>query len=132
MGLGATHLDHVSVIITDVARSRAFYGGVLGLTEIAPPAAFDFVALWYRLDGQSLHLLQKPTAEPVGSRHFCLHVPDIHAARTHLANLGIAIDETVTIPGCERFFIRDPDGNRIEILHWSRPYDPLADGRYAA
>jgi catechol 2,3-dioxygenase-like lactoylglutathione lyase family enzyme len=130
MGIGATHLDHVSVIVTDVARARAFYGGVLGLTEIAPPATFDFVAIWYRLNGQTLHLLQKPTADPIGSRHFCLHVPDIAAARQYLVNLGIAIDETVAIPGCDRFFIRDPDGNRIEVLSWEQEYDPAMDGRY--
>src|SRR5262249_35428723 len=38
-----THLDHCSVIITDLARARAFYSGVLGLKEIAKPRTFDFV-----------------------------------------------------------------------------------------
>src|SRR5437870_5497783 len=33
-GIRFTHIDHCSVIVTDVARSRAFYGGVLGLKEI--------------------------------------------------------------------------------------------------
>ena len=28
--------------------------------------------------------------------------------------------------GVDRFFIRDPDGNRIEMLHWHKPYDPAA------
>ncbi len=33
--LPVTHIDHCSVIITDVGRARRFYGGQLGLTEIA-------------------------------------------------------------------------------------------------
>ncbi len=40
------------------------------------------------------------------------------------------MDETVKIPSAERFFIRDPDGNRIEVLQWERRYDPEVDGRY--
>ena len=37
-GIRFTHIDHCSVIVTDVARSRDFYGRVLGLKEIALPA----------------------------------------------------------------------------------------------
>lgn len=128
-----THIDHVSVIVTDVARSRAFYRDVLGLAEIAPPREFDFVALWFDLgSGQTLHLLQKPTADTVSPRHFCLHVEDIAAAREHCRRLGIPVEETVKIAAADRFFVRDPDGNRIELLHWNRPYQPVTDGRFSA
>jgi catechol 2,3-dioxygenase-like lactoylglutathione lyase family enzyme len=126
-----THLDHVSLIVTDVSRSREFYGGILGLKEIAPPASFTFVAVWYDLGGQSLHLLQKTAADSISARHPCFHVADIAAARAHVLAHGLAIEETVTIPGCDRFFVRDPDGNRIEILNWQRPYDSGRDGRFA-
>ena len=34
MSLEVTYLDHVSVVITDVERSRRFYGELLGLREI--------------------------------------------------------------------------------------------------
>lgn len=126
-----THLDHVSLIITDVAKARAFYGGILGLKEIAPPAVFDFVAVWYDLGGQYLHLLQKPVADSISARHPCFHVTDIAAAREHCSSHGLTIEETVIIPGGDRFFIRDPNGNRIEILKWQRPYDPERDGRFS-
>jgi catechol 2,3-dioxygenase-like lactoylglutathione lyase family enzyme len=130
MALPVTHIDHCSVIVTDVAASRRFYGEQLGLREIPAPRAFDFVALWYDLGGTYLHLLLKPERDTVSPRHFCLHVADIAAARAHVAGQGIRIDETVKIPGAERFFIRDPDGNRIEILQWESRYDPERDGRY--
>jgi len=125
--LSVTGLDHASVIITDVERSRAFYRDVLGLREVPPPHTFDFVVLWFELgDGRYVHLLLKPQPDTISGRHFALHVADAVAARDHFRRLGVPTDETVRIPNADRFFIRDPDGNRIEIIHWFRPYDPAA------
>ncbi len=130
MPLTVTHIDHCSVIVTDVAAARRFYGEQLGLREIPAPKEFDFVAVWYDLGGTYLHLLQKPARDTVSPRHFCLHVADIAAARDHVTAQGLALDETVKIAAADRFFVRDPDGNRIEILQWVRKYDPAADGKY--
>src|SRR5262245_41191299 len=128
-----THLDHCSVLITDVPRSRHFYRDVLGLNEIGAPRTFDFVALWFELGGgQTLHLLLKPKPDSISPRHFALHVADAQKAREHFRAKGVAIEETVEIPHCDRFFIRDPDGNRIELIHWLKPFDPERDGRFSA
>ena len=62
-GPGVTQIDHVSVLITDVERSRRFYGELLGLREIAKPKTFDFVVLWFDLGNQQLHLLLKKDVE---------------------------------------------------------------------
>ena len=126
-----THIDHCSIIVTNVARSRDFYGRVLGLKEIAAPKEFDFVAIWYDLGGTFIHLLQKPLADAISPRHFCLQTPDAKAARVYFANLGVPIDETVKIAAADRFFVRDPDGNRIEVLQWERPYESEKDGKLA-
>ena len=126
-----THIDHCSIIVTNVARSRDFYGRVLGLKEIAAPKEFDFVAIWYDLGGTFIHLLQKPQADTISPRHFCLHTPDAIAARVYFAGLGVPMDETVKIAAADRFFVCDPDGNRIEVLQWERPYDPETDGKLA-
>jgi catechol 2,3-dioxygenase-like lactoylglutathione lyase family enzyme len=126
-----THIDHCSIIVTNVEKSRDFYGRVLGLREIAAPKEFDFVAIWYDLGGTYLHLLLKPSPDTISPRHFCLHTPDIAAARRHFESLGVPMDETVKIAAADRFFVRDPDGNRIEVLNWSRPFNPDTDGRMA-
>ncbi|MCI0702804.1 MAG: VOC family protein [Planctomycetia bacterium] len=128
-GLRFTHLDHCSVIITDLAKARAFYVGVLGLKEIAKPRTFDFVALWFELpDGQTLHLLQKPQPDTRSPRHFALRVTDVKSAREHFRDHGIDIQETGPIPHCDRFFVHDPDGNRIEVIQWLEPYNPTISG----
>jgi glyoxylase I family protein len=126
--LRITQIDHVSVVITDIERSRRFYRDLLGLPEIAKPRTFDFVVLWFDLGHQQLHLLHKEEADSRSPRHFALRVADVPAARRHFQRHGIALQETTPIPGADRFFIFDPDGNRIEIIQWLQPYDPAASG----
>jgi catechol 2,3-dioxygenase-like lactoylglutathione lyase family enzyme len=119
-------IDHVSVIITEIERSRRFYRDLLGLKEIPKPRTFDFVALWFELGPTQLHLLQKPQADTISPRHFALRVADVAAARRHLTERGVPFEETTKIPGADRVFVRDPDGNRIEIIQWQEPYGPHA------
>src|SRR5207245_8964595 len=78
-----SHLDHCSVIITDVERSRRFYRDVLGLKEINKPRTFDFIVLWFQLGDQQVHLLLKEKADSISPRHFALRVRDVAAARTY-------------------------------------------------
>ena len=127
-GLPVAQIDHVSVIITDVAQSRHFYRDVLGLNEIAKPRTFDFVALWFQLGSTQLHLLLKPQADTRSPRHFALRVRDVAAARTYLRERHVPFEETTKIPGADRVFVYDPDGNRIEIIQWLEPYDPSVSG----
>ena len=35
---------------------------------------------------------------------------------------GIDTEETILIPGADRFFVRDPDHNLIEIIEWKEEY----------
>jgi len=127
--LQLTQIDHVSVIITNVERSRQFYRDLLGLREIAKPKTFDFVVLWFDLgSGQTLHLLRKDAPDSISPRHFCLRVTDARAARAYFRERDITMQETTPIPGADRFFIFDPDGNRIELMQWLEPYDPGASG----
>jgi len=129
MSVGITAIDHVSVLITDLVKARHFYRDILGLPEIPKPRPFDFVALWFDLgNGQTLHLLQKPQADTRSPRHFALRVPDANAAREHFRGHGIAMQETGPIPHCDRFFVSDPDGNRIELICWLEPYNPAESG----
>ena len=126
-----TQLDHVSVLVTDIERSRRYYGDLLGLAEIAKPRTFDFKVLWFDLGNQHLHLLVKEKPDALSPRHFALRVKDAEVARTYLRAQGIALEETTVIPGADRFFIYDPDGNRIEIVQWLEPYNPASSGAKA-
>jgi glyoxylase I family protein len=126
--LEATQIDHVSVIISDLDRSRRFYRDVIGLKEIAKPRTFDFRVLWFDLGNQHLHLLLKDRPDTLSPRHFALRVTNAVRARAYLREHGIEPQETTPIPAADRFFIADPDGNRIEIIQWLEPYDPAVSG----
>jgi catechol 2,3-dioxygenase-like lactoylglutathione lyase family enzyme len=124
--LAVQQIDHVSVLITNVERSRRFYRDLLGLKEIPKPRTFDFVALWFELGSTQLHLLKKDQADSISPRHFALRVADVAGVRRELTERGVPFDETTKIPGADRVFVRDPDGNRIEIIQWEQPYGPHA------
>ena len=128
-GPSVVHLDHCSVLITDVERSRRFYRDILGLREINKPRTFDFVVLWFDLGDQHLHLLLKDMPDTISPRHVALRVTNAREAREHFRRHGIATLETTPIPGADRFFIADPDGNRIEIIQWQRPYSSEENAR---
>jgi catechol 2,3-dioxygenase-like lactoylglutathione lyase family enzyme len=115
--LTVERLDHVSIIVTDVDRARAFYAGVLGLTEIPRPESFDFPGAWFQVGPEVIHLLGAPAPDVKGRRHFCLYVSDIQAAARYLEARGMAVrwDTKYKIDGIDRFFTEDPDGNRVEI-----------------
>src|SRR3954466_3592815 len=89
-----TQLDHCSVIITNLERSRRFYRDLLGLKEIAKPRTFDFVVLWFQLGDTQLHLLRKDQPDTISPRHFALRVPDARAARRYFQEHGVATEET--------------------------------------
>jgi catechol 2,3-dioxygenase-like lactoylglutathione lyase family enzyme len=115
--LTVLRLDHVSIIVTDVDRARAFYAGVLGLKEIPRPKSFDFPGAWFQVGPEVIHLLGQATSDPRGRRHFCLYVSDVHSAARYLESRGLPVrwDTKYKIQGIDRFFTEDPDGNRVEI-----------------
>jgi len=116
-----TGIHHHSVPVQDMERAVAFYRDVLGLTEIAIPPTFPPAGLhvrWFQIGTQQIHLLPVKEREPPSPRHIALAVDDAPAARTFLKGQGISVEEAAPIPGADRFFIADPDGNRIELIEW--------------
>jgi glyoxylase I family protein len=116
-GINADRIDHVAIIVTDVSRAKDFYARVLGLTEVPRPASFDFPGAWYQMGATCLHLLGKPALDSESPRHFCIWVPDLKAAAAHLESVSQPVrwEAKYKIIGIDRFFLYDPDGNRIEI-----------------
>ena len=113
----ARQIEHVAIIVTDLDRSMSFYGEVLGLREVPRPQTFDFPGAWYQIGQTYLHLLGKPEPDNASQRHFCLWVADLRSAAQHLQSRGQTIQWHTKhkIPNVDRFFVYDPDGNRIEV-----------------
>jgi catechol 2,3-dioxygenase-like lactoylglutathione lyase family enzyme len=125
-----TSLHHVSLAVTDLERSRAFYREVLGLEEIERPP-FDFPGAWFRVGDRQLHLIvhARPTLRSGGidSRdvHVALRVRSYAATVAALRTHGYtpdAADERRRLrehprgkAGFPQIFLLDPDRHVIEL-----------------
>jgi catechol 2,3-dioxygenase-like lactoylglutathione lyase family enzyme len=118
-----TGIHHSSIVVTDMARARQFYGELLGLREVERPANFSTPVVWFEVGDEHIHLIPSDQRDTRSPRHFALHVDNARAAREHLRSHGVAIQETVPIPGADRFFIEDPDGNTVELIQWERRWE---------
>ena len=119
-------LSHVSVTVTDVAKARDFYTGVLGFQEIPRPA-FDFPGIWYSLGGDlQLHIILNDQLvraaaerETIVARypHFALWTDDADATARRIEEGGLPCRHVISGPtGLRQLFVKDPDGNMIEFL----------------
>ena len=72
-------------------------------------------------DASDKNLLMDVSEKHTGFTHIALEITDRQEVKQHLESVDISITETVELPdGTVFFFIRDPDGNVIE-LHQPKP-----------
>jgi glyoxylase I family protein len=117
-----TALLHASMLVSDLARARAFYEGVLGLVPMSSRPDLGFDGVWYEIGPQQIHLLVLPNPDPVGGRpahggrdrHIALAVASLEAIMQDLDAAGIAY--TLSRSGRPALFCRDPDGNAVELI----------------
>jgi catechol 2,3-dioxygenase-like lactoylglutathione lyase family enzyme len=112
-------LSHVNVTVPASAEASAknFYGTVLGLRELPKPPGTRPIGAWYELGDVQLHLsVEENATNAASNRHVCYVVADIAAAERHLRDADVSIiSDPRPIPGVNRFYVRDPGGNSIEI-----------------
>ena len=114
-------LNHVAIEVKDMNDALDFYLGALGLTELPTPASVKESGFrWIDLrNGQALHLVENKDASPPGTAHFAIAVEDVEGWRTYLTERGVEIlAPKVNVYNAERFFFKDPFGNRIEFVKW--------------
>jgi catechol 2,3-dioxygenase-like lactoylglutathione lyase family enzyme len=127
-----TAFHHYQVTVTDLDRSREFYGGFLGLPELKRPD-FDFPGAWFELaNGQELHIVRVP--EPlwraprmmeIYETHIALRVASFQAALDKLHAAGFREDHPDDHPlkivikphpptGYPQVYFFDPDRHLLE------------------
>ncbi len=122
LGGGATvqRLHHAAIVVpTDrLDEARRFYGDVLGLSEAdRPDAELDSPGAWYSLGETELHIQCRDNA-PVdeSDRHPAFIIGDVESLKDRLRKQGADVIDAPTLMGRERFFSRDPFGNRLEFM----------------
>jgi glyoxylase I family protein len=115
-------IDHASLIISDLEKSRVFYHDVLGMQidENRPDLGFD--GLWLKIGTQQVHLLLLDNPDPVTGRpehggrdrHIAFTVNDFEQLVERLEQANISF--TRSRSGRQAIFCRDPDGNALEFI----------------
>ncbi len=118
---------HMSFPVRDLARSRAFYEGVLGLAAIHRPA-LGIPGMWYRAGACEIHLIETPPGVDLGvpaptltplARHAAFAVKDYEATLKHLREHLAEV--LATSPQRGQIWVRDPDGHVLEFIVPSEP-----------
>ena len=136
------HIGHVHLKVADLTRAIGFYHGVLGFeitqrwgTDAAFLAANGYhhhigLNTWQSLGGSP------PPRNSTGLYHLAILYPTraalAHALR-QLMQAGIQLDGSADHGVSEALYLRDPDGNGVE-LYWDRPereWPRDADGNIA-
>lgn len=113
-------LHHAQITIPKGAEeaAREFYIGLLGLTEVEKPASLKGRGgFWLAVGDQQVHVGTEDGVDRLATKaHLAYQVDDAAAWEDLLRHHGIAIAESVPIPGFVRFECRDPFGNRMEFI----------------
>ena len=124
-------IGHVHLKVADLERAIAFYNGVLGFditTRMGAQAAFLSAGGYHHhigLNTWESRNGQPPAPGTTGLYHVAIRYPDRAALGQALRRL---VDAQVPLEGAsdhgvsEALYLRDPDGNGIE-LYWDRPRD---------
>ena len=100
-------------------EARRFYGELLGMTELEKPAVLRARGgLWMQAGDRQLHIgVESPGVERTATRaHVAYQVVRLDAIRARLERAGVQILDGEPILGLRRFELRDPFGNRVELL----------------
>jgi catechol 2,3-dioxygenase-like lactoylglutathione lyase family enzyme len=115
-------IDHVQITVPRERESDAlfFYREVLALEERPKPEPLRKKGgAWFVVGAMELHVSIDGTSveeHQASKRHFGLLVCGLDAWRARLEAAGYAVlEDREPIEGIERFFVRDPGGNRVEI-----------------
>jgi catechol 2,3-dioxygenase-like lactoylglutathione lyase family enzyme len=116
-------IHHVTFISSDLARSRGFYEGLLGLKADPKRPLMSFDGVWYDVaPNQQIHLMLLPNPDagverPLHGgrdRHVAFMVEDVKTLAAHLLSAGVAF--TLSQSGRSALFCRDPDDNALEFV----------------
>ena len=116
MPIQVKELAFVFYPVTDVARARKFYEGLLGL-KVGMQVEFGPGQWWieYDIAGQALAI---SNAMPSGgaASSLALEVASLDDSLAAVKTAGATIaNDVMEFPPCRMFIVKDPDGNQITL-----------------
>lgn len=126
-------LQHCSLVVDDLEKSKTFYRDFLGMEEIPRSPTFTFDGAWLSSEGTEIHMIQaKDTTATAGlpnpgkgeqaglATHFAFEVDDLAAMRQRAEDMGITIvgGPLPRGDGVHQMYLHDPDRYLIELFQW--------------
>lgn len=115
-------IDHVQLAMPAgrEPEARTFYGGLLGLREAEkPPVLAQRGGVWFEGGSARLHLGVEADFRPATKAHPALLVVGLAELLERCRTAGVAVETDDLLPGYKRAYVRDPFGNRLELLQHS-------------
>jgi predicted enzyme related to lactoylglutathione lyase len=95
---------------------RAFYAGVLGMTELEKPERLRARGgAWFRAGAAEVHVGIEDGFAPAHKAHPGIAVSDVDEVARAVRAAGGPVTWDDAIPGLRRFHTSDPVGNRLEF-----------------
>ena len=130
-------LNHVNIVVRNVANSKHFYCDLLGMKDLPRPADLTIAGAWLRSGSAEIHLIQEnfathapgdlsstleltPEVDLGSSRHFSLVINDTDELLKRLQenNIPIAFGPIKRFNGIVQTYCFDPDGHLIEFTQF--------------
>jgi catechol 2,3-dioxygenase len=124
-----TRIGHVHLKVADLERAIAFYHGVLGFEvtqRMGNSAAFLSAGGYHHhigLNTWESYGGPAPATGTTGLYHLAIVYPtrgELGDALRRLLKAGVALDGAADHGVSEALYLRDPDGNGVE-LYWDKP-----------
>jgi len=120
-------VHHVALRVAELARSEAFYAGVLGLPVVRrwSDEAGRPRSVWLDLGGGAFLAVElAEAAGPTRNGFFALAIAAAEREpwRARLLGAGVAVERESPFT----LYFRDPDGNLVGLSHWPEACAPPA------
>ena len=114
---------HVALQVSDLEKAEDFYSRIVGLNKVDRQLAFP--GTWYQIGNFQLHLIvsdwaANPVREAKWGRHphITFAIDDLNQVKLDLAEQKMPFQ--MSSSGRAALFVKDPDGNTIELLQIER------------
>lgn len=124
-GMKAHYLGHLVWYVRNLERSLGFYRDLLGFSEIGRAFGGQAAALTGGRTHHELLLIEvgdapsPPAGRRLGLYHIGIKVGDsldeLRSAKRELERAGVAIDGMSDHTVSQSLYVRDPDGNEVEL-----------------
>lgn len=117
--MAVTQFLHATLLVTDLEVSQHFYETVLKLTPVE--RSLSFAGVWYQVGPVQIHLVVAASVvddcvntEKWGrNRHLAFAVANLEHVKQRIESFGYEFQ--LSASGRSALFVRDPDGNLIEL-----------------